>query len=47
VLRVLRKYSSIILSYRITKLEQVGHILRLRAEIELVDHSKLWFEKRS
>jgi hypothetical protein len=40
VLRVLRKYSSIILSYRITKLEQVGNILRLRAELELADHSR-------
>jgi hypothetical protein len=42
VLKVFRKYSSIILSYRITKLEQIGHLLRLRAEIELLDHSRLF-----
>jgi hypothetical protein len=42
VLKVLREYSSIILSYRITKLEQIGHLFRLRAEIELIDHSRLF-----
>ena len=42
MLKVLREYSFIILSYRISRLEQIGRLFRLRAEIELLDHSRLF-----
>ncbi len=45
MLRVFEKYSSIILSYRITKFEQFGHLFKLRAEVELIDHSKLFIRE--
>jgi hypothetical protein len=40
--RVLSRYQNIILSYRILRFDQFGASLRLRAEIEFVDRSKLY-----
>ena len=41
MIQVIRKYSDIILSYRVLKFEQFGTLYRLRAEIEIIDGSKL------
>ncbi len=45
MLSVFKKYSEIILSYRIIKFEQFGHLFKLRAEIELIDHSRLFIRE--
>ena len=42
MLQILRKYSRIILSYKIIRFEQLGKLLRLRAEVNLIDGSKLY-----
>ena len=39
--RVLSAYSDIILSYRVLRFDQFGTSLRLKAEIEFIDQSKL------
>lgn len=45
VLRALEKYSDIIHSFRITKFEQFGTSLRLRAEVEFIDGSELYIRE--
>jgi hypothetical protein len=45
VLKILREYSTLVLSYRITRLEQMGPLLRFRAELELIDHSRLFIRE--
>lgn len=45
MLQVLNRYSDIILSYKVKKFEQFGHLFRLRAEVDLIDHSKLYIRE--
>jgi hypothetical protein len=45
VLQILRKYSQIIRSYKIIRFEQFGKLLRLRAEVNLIDDSKLYIRE--
>jgi len=45
VLQILRKYSRIIISYKIIRFEQFGKLLRLRAEVNLIDGSKLYIRE--
>jgi len=45
MLRVLKKFSEIILSYKATKFEQFGQFFKLRAEVELIDRSKLFIRE--
>lgn len=45
VLRVLKKYSDVILSYKVTKFDQFGSLLRLRAQVELIDGSTLYLRE--
>ena len=45
MLQILRKYSGIILSYKIIRFEQFGKLLRLRAEVNLIDSSKLYIRE--
>lgn len=42
MLKFLRRYEHIILSWKLTRYEQYGSSLRLRMEIELIDESKLF-----
>lgn len=42
MIKLLKRYSKIIRTYRITKYEQFGANLRLRLEIEFTDNSKLF-----
>jgi len=45
MLRVLKKFSEIILSYKVTKFEQFGQFFKLRAGVELIDRSKLFIRE--
>ena len=45
MIKTLRKFSRIILSYKITRFEQFGHLFRIRAEVELIDRSKLFIRE--
>ena len=45
MLQNLRRYSDIIASYQITKFEQFGRSLRLRAEVGLIDGSRLYIRE--
>ena len=45
MLQILRKYSRIILSYKIIRFEQFGKLFRLRAEGNLIDGSKLYIRE--
>ena len=45
MLRALNKFSEIILSYKVTKFEQFGAFFKLRAEVELIDRSKLFIRE--
>ena len=45
MLRVLKKFSGIILSYKVTKFEQFGQLFKLRAEVELIDRSRLFIRE--
>ena len=45
MLQVLKRYSDTILSYKVTKFDQFGHLFRLRAEVDLIDHSKLFIRE--
>ena len=45
MLRVLKKFRGIIASYRVRKFEQFGGLLKPRAEIELIDGSKLFIRE--
>jgi hypothetical protein len=45
MLRVLKKFPEIILSYKVTKFEQFGQFFKLRAEVELIDRSKLFIRE--
>jgi len=41
MLQIIEKYSDIVASYRVQRFEQYGALFRLRAEIEIIDGSKL------
>lgn len=41
MLQIVKKYSDIIASYRVQRFEQFGTLFRLRAEIEIIDGSRL------
>ncbi len=45
MLRALNKFPEIILSYKVTKFEQFGAFFKLRAEVELIDRSKLFIRE--
>ena len=45
MLELLKKYASIIVSWRLTRYEQCGSSLRLRMEIEFVDGSRLYIRE--
>lgn len=45
MLQILRKYSQVIRSYKIIRFEQFGKLLRLRAEVNLIDDSKLYIRE--
>jgi hypothetical protein len=45
MLRVLKKFSEIILSYKVTKFEQFGQFFKLRVEVELIDRSKFFIRE--
>lgn len=45
MIRILRKFSKIVLSYKVTKFEQFGQLFKLRAEVELIDRSKLFIRE--
>ena len=45
MLQILRKYSHIILSYKIIRFEQFGKLLRLKAEVNLIDGSNLYIRE--
>ena len=45
MLRALNKFPEIILSYKVTKFEQFGGFFKLRAEVELIDRSKLFIRE--
>ena len=45
MLELLKKYASIIVSWRLTRYEQYGSSLRLRMEIEFVDGSRLYIRE--
>ena len=42
MLKLIHQYSDIIASYKVSRFEQYGDILRIRAEFELSDHSRLY-----
>jgi len=41
MLQIIEKYSEIVASYRVQRFEQFGTLFRLRAEIDIIDGSKL------
>ena len=45
MLRVLDQFSGIILSYKVTRFEQFGQFFKLRVEVELIDHSRLFIRE--
>jgi len=42
LLKILRKYSDIVLSYRIIRFEQFKDLLRLKTEVKLIDASVIY-----
>ncbi|RJR55013.1 MAG: hypothetical protein C4576_00295 [Desulfobacteraceae bacterium] len=45
MIRTLKKFSSIVHSYKVTKFEQFGHLFKIRVEVELIDGSKLFIRE--
>ena len=45
LLQLLRKYSDIVLSYKIIRFEQFGNLFRLKAEVKLIDGSMLYIRE--
>lgn len=45
MLRIFKKYSELILSFRVIKFDQFDNFLRLRAEVEFIDSSKLYIRE--
>ncbi len=45
MLGALNKFPEIILAYKVTKFEQFGGFFKLRAEVELIDRSKLFIRE--
>jgi hypothetical protein len=45
MLQIIKKYSDIIHSYKVERFEQFATLFRLRAEIEIIDGSKLYIRE--
>lgn len=45
MINIFKRYSDVILFYRISKFEQFGHLFKFRAEVELKDHSRLFIRE--